>query len=111
MTLEQLLSEAGEAAATDALFEIHGQEVLGILEDLQTHYGAAFDLARHLGEDPHQEVGALVAKVPEAIRQARQQGRDEMLTAALAAIQAPSGPAKAVVTAGVRSAHRALEKL
>jgi hypothetical protein len=112
MTIEQLLSEAGEAAATDALFEIHDQDVLGLLEDLQAHLAAAELLRYHLGADSKTEISDLVAKVPEALRQARQQGRHEMLLAALAAIgQAPSGPTNAAVTAEIQSAHRALEKL
>jgi len=112
MTFEQLLLEAGEAAATDALFEIHGQEVLGLLKDLQAHLAAAVLLRHHLGADPKTEIDALVAKVPEALRQARQQGRDEMLLAALAAIgQAPSGLTKAATAAEIQNGHRALEKL
>jgi hypothetical protein len=64
---------------------------------------------------PEAEIAALKAALDESraqARKARQQGRDEMLLAALQAIgQAPSGPTKAAVTAEIHNGHRALEKL
>lgn len=79
MTLDELVSEAREAALEDALFEINGQEISEYLEDLQDHYAAADALAAHLGIAPQDApaVADLVAMVPTAMEKARQQGRDE----------------------------------
>ena len=113
MTLKELLSEAAEAATDGAIFEMDGREAHEFLTDLAQHYAAEDQLALILGVDPTDAplIGALVAKVPGALRKARQQGRDEARLAVGAVLAKHPHKGQESLWVEVQNAILNLEKL